>query len=143
MANGPIEQPMSNDELRQLIASFAASADERLTRIEQICESNARSVQAASDTANELGVQIREGFAQAASQAQTDISDTVSMIASVTEDVGSLVESTEAYKGEGQADRAEAKEQREAIAQEHADFRVLMQSTLTEIARLWRSRLSA
>ncbi|MEM9093168.1 MAG: hypothetical protein AAGC93_31130 [Cyanobacteria bacterium P01_F01_bin.53] len=153
MTNSPIDQPMSNDELRALVASNAraiaglaaqqAESRDRLTRIEQICESNARSMQAASDAIGTLGTDIREGFSQAAAQSQNGIGDTVAMIGTVSEDVGKLTEATEVFRAEGQADRAESRDQRESNAQEHADFRVLMQSMLAEIARIWRDLRSA
>ncbi|MEM9903901.1 MAG: hypothetical protein AAF921_02615 [Cyanobacteria bacterium P01_D01_bin.44] len=139
MTNGPIDQPMSNDELRALVASnaraIAALAEENRTGFAQVREEN------------------RAGFAQVREELQREISDVTSMIASNAEEIAqtqaTVQETSQQVQiliEEGKADRAEAQQQRQVNASEHAAFREQFQSLLLsftqEIRQIWQ-RLSA
>lgn len=124
--------------------------DEQRESTQQQINSNARAIEATNESISTLGTDIREGFAQTRAELQQEAGDAISMLSSL----GGEVEQTQAtvrqtseqvqsFVSEGQANRAEASQQRESNAQEHADFRVLMQSMLAEVARLWRELRSA
>lgn len=124
--------------------------DEQREATQQQINSNARAIEATNESISTLGADIREGFAQTRAELQQEAGDAISMIGSLSEEVDQTQaivrqtsEQVQSLVAEGQADRIEAAQQRESNSQEHADFRVLMQSMLAEVARLWREIRSA
>lgn len=143
------------ENARQMAESQAAST-QRLDRIEaglertwQVCESNARAVEA-------WGGRMEEGIAEAeevssSMAANTNrrmeeaITDTVQMMANLGRQQQDTDQRFEIYLAEARADRAEMRAAREqwqleaqANATEHRAFTQNIQVLLAEIARLWQ-----
>jgi hypothetical protein len=136
------------DRIEAILASVAESqarseqrneeADRRLTRIEQVAESNARAIEAWSS-------RIADGEQQSQGQLETAIADTVAMIADLGRQQQDTDQRFEVFLQEARADRAEMRaareqwqEQAQANATEHRAFTQNIQVLLAEIARLWQ-----
>lgn len=125
----------NEDRLSQIEAVLASIA-ERQSQTQAQVDSNARGVAAIADSFSTLGADIREGFARTRAEIEQETTDVVSMIGSLAEDTERASQSVETLAAEG-------KQQREANAAEHSDFRALMHSTLAEVARIFRELRSA
>jgi hypothetical protein len=127
------------------VESVLAITAERLTRAEQVAESNARAIEAWSGRIDESGTRL-----------ETAIADTVAMIADlgqqqqetdqqVAQDKAEANQRFEVFLSEARADRAEMRAAREqwemqvqANTAEHRAFTQNIQVLLAEIARLWQ-----
>lgn len=147
------------DRVEELLATLAQrniEADQRLSRIEaglertwQVCESNARAIEAWSSRiedgvaeAEEVGTSMAANTNQRMEEA---IADTVQMIADLGRQQQETDQRFEVFLAEARADRAEMRAAREqwqleaqANATEHRAFTQNIQVLLAEIARLWQ-----
>ncbi|MEM9905359.1 MAG: hypothetical protein AAF921_10085 [Cyanobacteria bacterium P01_D01_bin.44] len=152
MTNGPIDQPMSNDELRALVASNARAIAGLQQKIDsnagsiansqKLIDSNARAIQALN--------QAREADNFRVSADLLDLKNLERnnsiLMGQLTSAVHTTSTKVDSFVDEGRADRAEARRERQQNADEHAAFRESFQSMLGEIMQrlnqIWE-RLSA
>ncbi|MEM9766479.1 MAG: hypothetical protein AAF892_01180 [Cyanobacteria bacterium P01_D01_bin.71] len=88
MTSGPIEQPGRLDRIEAILEQLAnrqADANERLTRIEQICESNARALEADTVERQRWQTQFEGGLRSLWDTQTQDASLFGRMLGSVTE----------------------------------------------------------
>ncbi|NEP16873.1 MAG: hypothetical protein F6J97_08195 [Leptolyngbya sp. SIO4C1] len=152
MTNGPTEQPLSNDELRQLVASNARAIAAMQPKIDANAEAIAELRQATASTSqavSTLGAEIAAGFDRSRADLDATTADVISMIGSIGEEISETSRQVQVLIEEGRADRITAQRQREqaeadrqANDREHSAFREQFQVLLAEISRIWQ-RLSA
>ncbi len=128
---------MTDDELRQLIESNARAVQansESIGRLERTVEANAeqsRQTDARLDQLARLVIANRQGIDEANQQLRDSISDTVAMI-------GTLAEQHQANEDLFRNLLEDARVDRQRNDAEHRAFQQTIQTLLTEIARIWQ-----
>ena len=156
MTNATPAQPDRLDRIEAILAETARQQQintAALAETRALVESNAKAIEANSQSISTLRSDIRTGFAETRAEIRGNVDDLVSMIGSLAierEQTEAIVRETSQQVqnliDDGKADRAEAQRQREANAKDHAAFQENFQSLLLsfnqEIQKIWQ-RLSA